>query len=201
LAPSISRTALGIPLAAGALLLPAAASAHTGAGLGAGFGAGFVHPLAGLDHLLAMLAVGMWGARLGSPALWALPVAFPLVMAVGGVLGIAGLGLPSVELAIALSVVVLGGAIALDRRPPLAVAGVLVGAFAIFHGHAHGTELPGQAGALAYSAGFVLATGLVHAAGIGIGLVTHLPRGTAVLRAGGAAIAAVGLVLVSGLAV
>jgi urease accessory protein len=176
-------------------LAPAAASAHADAGALGGFASGFLHPVRGVDHVLAMLAVGMWGAQLGAPALWALPVAFPLVMALGGVAGILGLSLPSVEWGIALSVVVLGAAIALDRRPRLGLAGLLVAFFAVFHGYAHGAELPQQAGALAYSAGFVVATGSLHLAGIALGLVTHLPNGLRVLRAGGSAIAAAGVYL------
>ena len=192
---SFSRIRPAVSVAIAAALLPSAALAHTGTGVLGGFSSGFLHPVSGLDHVLAMLAVGMWGAQLGAPALWALPVAFPLVMALGGVAGIVGLPLPSVEWGIALSVIVLGAVIALDRRPPLALAGLLVAFFAVFHGYAHGVELPHQAGALAYSAGFVVATGTIHLAGIGIGLVTHLPNGLRVLRAGGTAIAAAGLFL------
>jgi len=183
-------------VAAAVLLLPAIARAHVeGGDAGSGFATGFVHPLGGLDHVLAMLAVGMWGAQLGAPALWVLPVAFPLVMSLGGVAGIAGLPLPAVELGITASVIVLGAMIALDRRPPLAVAGLLVAFFAVFHGYAHGVELPGRTGAVAYSAGFVVATGLLHLAGIGIGLVVKLPQGLRLLRAGGTGIAAAGLYL------
>jgi urease accessory protein len=143
-----------------------------------------------------MLAVGMWGARLGNPAIWVLPVAFPMVMAFGGVAGILGLPMPGVELGVSVSVVALGSVIAFDRRPPLWAASLLVGFFAVFHGYAHGAELPGQMGAVAYSAGFVVATGMVHLSGIGIGFVTRLPQGTRLLRAGGSAIAIVGLFLV-----
>jgi len=178
------------------LCAPLLARAHTeGAAAGSGFATGFAHPLGGLDHVLAMLAVGMWGAQLGPPALWLLPVAFPLVMSLGGVAGIAGLPLPAVEIGITASVIVLGSLIALDRRPPLAVAGLLVAFFAVFHGYAHGVELPGRTGAVAYSAGFVVATGAIHLAGIGIGLVVKLPRGLRLLRAGGTGIAATGLYL------
>jgi urease accessory protein len=174
---------------------PELAFAHQGQEMGSGFASGFLHPLGGLDHVLAMLAVGMWGAQLGAPAIWVLPVAFPLVMALGGVAGILQVPLPAVETGIALSVIVLGAAIALDRRPPLWLAGVLVSAFAVFHGYAHGTELPNQAGAVAYSAGFVLATGLIHLTGIGIGFVVRVPSGPHLLRAGGSAISLAGCVL------
>lgn len=183
------------PFAALLVSWPATALAHQGQATAGGFLAGFLHPLGGLDHVLAMLAVGMWGAQLGAPAIWALPVAFPLVMSFGGVVGILGLPLPAVEPGIVLSVIVLGAAIALARRPPLAVAGVIVSVFAICHGYAHGTELPKQAGAVAYSAGFVLATGGIHLAGIGVGAVIHLPHGERVLRAGGSAISLAGLAL------
>ena len=178
------------------VFLAKSAFAHTGQGdVGSGFVAGFLHPITGLDHMLAMLAVGMWGAQLGMPALWVLPVAFPLVMAFGGVLGILGLPLPATEPAIVLSVLLLGAVIAFGRRPPLAVAAALVAFFAIFHGYAHGRELPAAASAIGFSAGFVLATGCIHLTGIGIGFVTKLPHGEMSLRAGGAAIAMAGVFL------
>lgn len=177
-------------------LFASAALAHTGQGdVGSGFTAGFLHPITGLDHLLAMLAVGMWGAQLGMPALWVLPVAFPIVMAIGGVLGIVGLPLPAVEPAIVLSVLLLGAAIALDRRPPIWLAAALVAFFAIFHGYAHGRELPAAASAIGFCTGFVLATGCIHLAGIGIGFVTKLPHGETWLRVGGGAIALAGVLL------
>lgn len=175
-------------------LIASPALAHTGQGDAArGFLAGLLHPITGLDHLLAMLAVGMWGAQLGMPAIWVLPVAFPLVMALGGVLGIVGIPLPAVEPAIVLSVVLLGAVVAIGRKPPILVAATLVAFFAIFHGYAHGRELPEAASALAFSAGFVLATGSIHLTGIGIGFVTKLPHGDSLLRAGGAAIAMAGV--------
>jgi len=190
------RTMLAAVVGAGLALLPAPAVAHSG-DVG-GFGAGFLHPLGGLDHVLAMLAVGMWGAQLGAPALWVLPIAFPMVMALGGVAGIVGLPLPGVELGITLSVVVLGAMIAFERRPPLWVAGLLVACFAVFHGYAHGVELPGQASAVPYSAGFVTATGLIHLAGIAVGLVIALPYGPRLLRLGGSLISAAGVFLAWG---
>jgi len=189
IAPSLAGAVL-------ALLAAGAASAHTGQGdTGSGFVAGLLHPVTGVDHLLAMLAVGMWGAQLGMPALWVLPVAFPLVMAIGGVLGILGVPFPAVEPGIVLSVVLLGLAIAVGRRPPLPFTAALVALFAVFHGFAHGRELPEQVSAIGFSAGFVLATGCIHLTGIGIGFVTRLPHGASWLRAGGAAIAAAGLFL------
>jgi urease accessory protein len=182
-------------LALATLFWPLAALAHQGIDARSGFVTGFLHPIGGVDHVLAMLAVGMWGAQLGAPAIWVLPIAFPLVMSLGGVAGILGLPLPAVEAGIALSVIVLGAAIALDRRPPLPLAGGLVAVFAIFHGYAHGLELPSQTGAVAYSAGFVVATGTLHLTGIAIGLVTHLRHGLGWLRLGGTAISIAGLVL------
>lgn len=192
---TVQRALRSIP--AMALLLPASAWAHTaGDSAGAGFLTGFTHPLGGLDHLLAMLAVGIWGAQLRSPAIWLLPVAFPQVMALGGVAGILGVPLIGTELGVTVSVVALGSMIALDRRPPLWAALLLVAFFAVFHGYAHGIELPGQTGAVAYSAGFVTATGLIHLTGIGIGFAIKLPHGVQLLRTGGGIIAAAGVLLV-----
>lgn len=174
-------------------LISASAHAHAGAGLSGGFVSGFLHPVLGWDHVIAMVAVGMWGAFLGAPALWLLPVVFPMVMAFGGALGVLGVPLPAVEAGIALSAVVLGAMVAAAARPPLWLAAVVVGAFAVFHGHAHGTELPEAANPLAYSLGFVIATGLLHIAGIGFGLLVRWPQGRLAVRAGGGAIALAGL--------
>lgn len=189
--PAYSATTRSLVLLAG-LCLAGAAGAHTANMSGHGFVAGFSHPIFGLDHMLAMLAVGMWGAFLGAPAIWALPVTFPLVMAFGAMLGIAGVPLPGAEWVIAFSMVALGAAIALAARPPILVAAALVGLFAIFHGFAHGQEMPAEASALPFAIGFVLATGLIHILGIAIGLVVRLPNGTGILRFGGLLIAAVG---------
>jgi urease accessory protein len=184
------------------LLAPGVALAHVeGASAGTGFLTGFLHPIRGIDHVLAMFAIGLWGSQLGMPGIWVLPVAFPLVMAFGGALGIAGVPLPGTEIGIALSVIALGSVIALNVRPPVGAALGLAAFFAIFHGHAHGAELPGQAGAIAYSAGFVLATGLIHLSGIAVGLVIHLPRGPALVRLGGGAIGLAGLYLMAQLLV
>jgi urease accessory protein len=176
----------------GLLWLPATASAHTETGVVGGFLSGFKHPLTGLDHMAAMFAVGLWGAFLGTRAMWTLPVVFPVVMAFGGAMGVLGVPLPAVETCIALSAVMLGLMVALAVKPPLWVAAVVVGFFAIFHGHAHGTELPKSANALAYAIGFVIATGLLHLSGIAVGLVVRWPWGKAAVRAGGGVIAAVG---------
>jgi urease accessory protein len=170
------------------------ALAHTGHSLAGGFAGGFLHPLFGLDHVVAMVAVGLWGAFLGAPAIFILPVVFPLVMAFGGVLGILGIPLPGVEIGIAVSAVVLGLMVALAAKPHLAVAALLVGLFAIFHGYAHGTELPDGADAVAYSLGFVIATGVLHLCGIAFGLLTQWPQGRLAVRAAGSAIAIAGLV-------
>jgi urease accessory protein len=184
-----SSTLLGLLI----LTLPFEASAHLVKGEAIGFVSGFVHPISGLDHIIAMVAVGMWGAQLGAPAIWLLPVTFPLVMACGGFLGLIGIPLPGSEIAISLSGVCLGAAVLTEFRPPLWVAGALVGVFGLFHGYAHGAELPPGQNALLYSAGFVFATGLLHLAGITIGLVYRWPWGKILLRGAG------GLVLCGGL--
>jgi len=152
------------------LLLPTFAHAHVGVGDTSGFSHGFGHPLGGMDHLLAMLAVGLWAAQTGGRALWAVPLTFVGVMAAGGALGMAGVHLPMVETGILLSVLTLGVFIAAAVRLPLAASMLIVGLFALCHGHAHGAEMPETAAGLAYGAGFVLATALLHAAGIGLGI-------------------------------
>jgi len=173
----------------------APALAHGGGGdVAAGFAGGFAHPLFGPDHVAAMVAVGLWGAMLGSPAIWVLPIAFPLVMAFGGVLGIAAVPIPRVEVGVAVSAILLGLMVAFALRAPLAMAIALVSAFAIFHGHAHGAELPRGADAIAFSAGFVVATGLLHLCGIGLGLATRWPTGRLAVRFVGAGIAGAGAI-------
>lgn len=175
------------------VLYPAAVFAHTRGGEAKGFVAGLSHPVSGLDHVLAMIAVGLWGAQLGPPAVWLLPVTFPMVMAFGGTLGLLGVKIPGIEVGIALSAIGLGAAVLFEARPKLGIAAVLVGFFAIFHGHAHGTELPAGANGLLYSIGFVIATGLLHATGIAIGLVHRWPAGRTALRWAGAVVALAGL--------
>ena len=140
-----------------------------------------------------MVAVGLWGAQLGPPAIWLLPVSFPMAMACGGMLGLLGVPIPGVELGIALSAIALGGMVAAEARPKLSIAALLVSAFAVFHGHAHGTELPPGASGLLYSIGFVVSTGCLHALGIAIGLVHRWPSGRSALRVAGAVICAAGL--------
>jgi urease accessory protein len=151
-----------------------AASAHVTGSLPGGFSSGFEHPLLGFDHLLAMLAVGVWGAQIGGRSLWMLPVAFPLMMVVGGMIGISGMAIPHIELGIALSVLCLGLAIAFNWHPLEVISIGLIGIFALCHGYAHGVELPNAADPRAYAIGFVLATGLIHLSGIGIGSLSNI---------------------------
>jgi urease accessory protein len=180
------------------LVVPGLAFAHAPEGAGGGFLTGFLHPILGFDHLIAMVAVGLWGAFLGDRALWILPIVFPSIMAVGAAIGIMGLEIPLVEFVIALSGVVLGALIALRFKAPLAIAMVLVGIFALFHGYAHGTEMPGQISAITYGAGFVIGTGLLHLAGIAIGFATRLPRGELLVRGCGGVISVIGLTYLVG---
>lgn len=172
--------------------LPGVACAHIVQGEAVGFVSGFSHPVSGLDHIVAMVAVGLWGAQLGRPAIWLLPVTFPLVMAVGGFVGLIGLHLPGSEIAIALSGFCLGAAVLTELRPPMWAAAALVGLFGLFHGYAHGAELPPGQNALLYSLGFVIATGLLHASGIALGLIHRWPWGRLALRGTGGLIAACG---------
>ena len=160
---------------------------------------GFEHPIGGLDHVIAMVAVGLWGAFLGRPAIWILPVVFPLVMAFGGALGVLGVPLPHVETGIGLSGLLLGLAVAFAAKPPIYVSAILVGVFAIFHGHAHGAELPEAANPFTYALGFAVATGLLHISGIAFGYIARWPAGKVAVRAGGGAIALAGLGFLTGL--
>ena len=176
------------------------AMAHSQGGVVGGFLSGMSHPISGWDHVIAMVAVGLWGAFLGAPAIWLLPVVFPMVMAAGGALGILGMPIPSAEVGIALSAIVLGLCVALALRPPLWIAAMIVGAFAIFHGHAHGTELPSAANPYAFAAGFVVATGLLHIAGVALGLLAGWQRGELAVRGGGGLIALAGLAFLARLA-
>ena len=176
------------------LASPALVFAHIGQGdVSGGFLAGIEHPIFGLDHVVAMVAVGIWGAQLRAPAIWVLPVTFPLVMSIGGVFGGLGVPIPGIEVGIAVSGIVLGAMVALAARPPLWIAGVIVGVFAIFHGYAHGAELPESANAISYAMGFVIATGSLHALGILIGVINKWPAGEKCLRAGGVLIALCGV--------
>lgn len=175
------------------VLAVAPAYAHQQTGQAAGFLTGLKHPVSGLDHVLAMISVGLWGAQLGPPSIWLLPVVFPMVMAFGGFLGLMGVPLPGTEVGIAVSAILLGLMVALEARPSLWVAAGLVGFFGIFHGYAHGTELPAGESALLYSVGFVIATGCLHATGIGIGLAHRSRAGRIALRAAGALVALAGV--------
>lgn len=190
-----------LAILAAALLLSGPAFAHAEVGVPGGMLSGFLHPLTGLDHLVAMVAVGLWGAQLGRPGIWVLPICFPTVMALGGVLGVLGVPLPGTEIVVAASALVLGFAVAMALRVPFAAAAALVAVFAVFHGYAHGSEMPGASNALAYGVGFVAATGMLHACGIAIGLLIRWPVGAQTVRALGATIAGLGAVFLLSMAV
>ena len=181
------------------ILMPSTAAAHIITGEVGGLVSGLKHPISGLDHVVAMVAVGIWGAFIGGRAMWLLPVVFPVVMAFGGGLGVLGVPFPGVETGIALSAIALGAMVALAARPPLWVAAVIVGFFAIFHGYAHGAELPKSANALTYAIGFVVATGLLHLCGIAIGLLTRWPWGRVTVRVAGVVITFIGFGFLFGL--
>ncbi len=181
-------------------LLPGMALAHVGHAPVNGFASGFLHPISGLDHVLAMVAVGLFAWTLGGRALWAVPLAFVAAMAPGGALGMAGLGLPLVELGITLSIVVIGALVAFRLQLPTVLAMAIVGLFAIFHGHAHGTEMAPGASGLGYGIGFVVATAALHGAGILAGLgLGRLAAGSGIpmARASGAAIALAGILILA----
>jgi urease accessory protein len=182
--PSLKSTALLALFA----LAPALAQAHPGHGAANSFASGLNHPLQGLDHLLAMVAVGLWAAQLGGRSLWAVPATFVGVMSLGGMLGMMGIPLPMVETGILVSVLVLGMLITAAARLPLAAS-------ALFHGHAHGTEIPAAAGGLGYGAGFILATAALHGCGIGLGLLAQKRFTAPAIRFAGAAIVVGGFCL------
>lgn len=197
----VRRHATRGALAALLAFSPSLAFAHPGHGEAVGFSHGFLHPIGGLDHVLAMVAVGIFAANLGGRALWAVPATFVALMAVGGALGMYGVAVPFVEIGIAASVIVLGGAVALGwKNWPLGAAMALVGFFAVFHGHAHGAEMPADASALTYAAGFMLATALLHVAGIGAGIAIGKAGATAprLTQALGAVVAVAGVGLLTG---
>jgi urease accessory protein len=174
-----------------------AAFAHVGDHSGMSFAEGLAHPFTGFDHMLAMVAVGLWASQLGRPAIWLLPLTFPIVMAIGAAFGVSGRELPLVEIGIASSVLVLGAAVAMASRPSLIVSAALVALFALLHGYSHGVELPANVSALTYGAGFVAATLALHAIGIAIGLFANRIPLRYVARTAGAAIAVVGVVLLA----
>ncbi len=188
------RPVLLIILLGGCLLAPPPVRAHIEQGQATGFLTGWGHPWSGLDHILAMIAVGLWGAQLGVPAIWLLPIAFPMMMAVGALMGLLSIPIPGIEIGIACSALVLGAMILTEARPKLIVALVLVGFFALFHGHAHGTELPPGQNGLLYSLGFIAGTGCLHGVGILLGLIHRWPVGKVLLRGTGGLIALMGLV-------
>jgi urease accessory protein len=194
-APDTSFCSRLLPLLA-VFLLPALAQAHPGVpGHTHGFVNGLAHPLTGLDHICAMVAVGLWAAQRGGRALWLVPAVFVSVMILGGALGLAAVPVPFVEPGIAASVLVLGVLIAAAVRLPLPASALLVGLFALFHGYAHGAEMPGSASGLAYGLGFVAATASLHLLGIGLGLLAQRFGSARLVRYAGAAIAACGIYL------
>jgi len=181
----------------GLLLVPATALAHPGHATVAASGilAGFVHPFTGLDHILAMIAVGIWASQLGGRALWVVPAAFVGLMLLGGTLGMAGLGLPQIQAGILVSILVLGFLIAGAFKLPVGLAGLLVGVFALFHGSAHGSEMPLAVSALGYSLGFALASISLHAGGLLTGILLRRFRADHINRLAGGAIVIGGLYL------
>ncbi len=188
-------------LVAAAAAAPGAVFAHTGLGDAQDALHGFMHPIGGLDHVLAMVAVGVVAAQLGGRALWAVPLSFVATMAIAGFLGMAGLTLPGPEAGIALSVMVLGAVISLRVRLPVIAAAAMVAVFAMFHGYSHGLEMHETGSGVAFASGFVSATALLHLTGIGLGLAlgrAEVSRGERIARAGGSALALAGVVLFAG---
>jgi urease accessory protein len=181
------------------LITSSGAQAHPVGVDGAGFEHGLSHPFSGLDHVLAMIAVGIWAAQRGGRALWLLPTTFVAMMAVGGLTGMIGMPLPMVELGVAGSVVALGLMVALTSHLSLPICMGLVGLFAVFHGHVHGTEMPETASGMLYGLGFVVATAVLHGIGLGLGRMMADRRGRFALRLGGAGIATAGILLAAGL--
>jgi urease accessory protein len=193
-----SRTLLLVPVLLAVFASTAGAHPHPlqGPGMEHGLAAGFFHPLLGLDHLLAMFAVGLLAAQLGGRAVWVLPASFLGAMLLGGGLGLVGLGLPGMEIGIALSVVALGVALAAGRKYPLVAAALIVGLFGITHGHAHGTEMPALAAPVLYGLGFIFASAGLNLTGLGLGLMfLHGQRDPFIVRVSGAAISLAGLVI------
>jgi len=175
--------------------LPSIASAHTGIGETTGFMHGFGHPIGGLDHILAMVAVGLWASQIGSRSIWIVPCTFVGVMCLGGALGFSGVSIPFVEEGILLSILVLGVLIAGAFKLPLIYSSLIVGLFAIFHGHAHGTEMPASISAASYAFGFALVTAILHISGIGLGVLMQKANLQVVSRIAGGAIALSGIFL------
>jgi urease accessory protein len=180
---------------AAVFLVPSLAHAHVGVGETSGFAHGFGHPLSGLDHICAMVAVGLWAAQMGGRAIWAVPLTFVTVMAFGGLLGMMHVGVPFIETGIVVSVLTLGVFIAAAVRLPLIASIIVVGLFAICHGHAHGAEMPETASGIEYAIGFVLATALLHGIGIRLGIGIQKVSKPIVVRFAGAAITLSGVYL------
>jgi urease accessory protein len=186
-----------VVLPAALVLLPQAALAHPGHGAATGAEAGFLHPLMGADHILAMMAVGLVAALKGGRALWALPLSFLAMMSAGAALGMAGVALPYIETGIALSIVVFGLAAIVGLRAPVALLAAVVGVFAVFHGYAHGAEMPETASGLSFGLGFLMATALLHGAGLGLGAVATRIGPSRVAPALGAGVVTAGLALLA----
>lgn len=194
------KVARSIVLALALGLIPTVVYAHDGSNVPfGGFLSGLVHPVLGYDHLLAMLSVGILSAQIGGRAVWTVPATFVSVMALGGALGLIDIGLTSTEMGIAASLVLLGLIIAAERKLPILLAMTGVGFFAIFHGYAHGSEMPTTAEPVLYAAGFLTGTALIHIAGLVIGdIAKHYERGKVILRVGGGLIAMVGVLFIAG---
>ena len=197
---TVSKTLRSILLALGLSLIPTVVYAHDGSQVPfGGFLAGLVHPVLGYDHLLAMLSVGILSAQIGGRAIWTVPATFVSVMAVGGLLGYINIGLTATELGIAASLILLGLIIAAEQKLPVKLAMLGVGFFAIFHGYAHGSEIPTTSEPVLYALGFLTGTALIHIAGVVIGdIAKHYQRGRIMLRAGGALIAVTGVLFIAG---
>jgi len=169
---------------------------HPQIGSSSGFMTGFAHPLNGLDHMIAMFAVGLWAVQVGGKGIWLIPLAFVCMMIAGGILGMSGVTVPFVETGIIMSVLILGVLLVASARLPIAAGMVLMGIFALFHGHSHGTEIPATVSGLAFSAGFALSTVMLHSAGIAAGLTLRKASKMKVLRYAGAAIIASGIMMI-----
>lgn len=180
-------------------LIPSVVHAHDGSQVPfGGFLSGLVHPVLGYDHLLAMLSVGILSAQIGGRAIWTVPATFVCIMAIGGALGLFDIGLTSTELGIAASLVLLGAIIAAERKLPILLAMTGVGFFAIFHGYAHGSEMPTTAEPVLYAIGFLTGTALIHIAGLVIGdIAKHYERGKMLLRVGGGLISVIGVLFIA----
>ena len=185
---SMKGTSRMLVLLLATLMAPSLAHAHVGVSETSGFLHGLGHPLSGLDHICAMVAVGLWAAQMGGRSIWAIPVTFITVMALGGVLGMTGINVPYVETGIVVSVLTLGVLIAASARLPLAASIAIVGLFAIFHGQTHGAEMPETASGIAYGAGFLIATAFLHASGIGLGIAIQKLATPKIVRFAGIAI-------------